>query len=169
MEQVAPEKRGWNIVPVLQIVQTIPEDYCPGLYQSIVQVWWLNELWFKRYIRWNMHLVSFTHHDVTDLVNYEMVKMQKTWITWKQNITISQNKKILNLCLKLRILRKDGKNQLNFQMQNFTLNLLKKEIIEIKYSRSSLGPENFRYNHHQPCNFFSLFVDFRTTQENQNR
>ena len=24
-----------------------------------------------------MHLVSFTHHDVTDLVNYEMVKNAK--------------------------------------------------------------------------------------------
>ena len=39
----------WNLATVLQIVQKIPENYCPCLYLSIGQVWWLNELWFKRY------------------------------------------------------------------------------------------------------------------------
>ena len=33
------------------------------------------------------------------------LKMQKTWITWKRNITFLQNKKILNLCLRWHILR----------------------------------------------------------------
>ena len=31
--------------------------------------------------------------------------MQKTWITWKRNITFLQNNKILNLCLRWHILR----------------------------------------------------------------
>ena len=54
-----------------------------------------------------MHLVSCTntHHDVTDLVNHEMVKNRKTWISWERNITFLQIKKILNQCLRWHILR----------------------------------------------------------------
>ena len=40
-----------KLSPILQIVQTIPENYCSSLYLSIGQVWWLNELWFKIYIQ----------------------------------------------------------------------------------------------------------------------
>ena len=39
----------WNLVPVLQNVQKIPENYYPRLYLSIDKVWWLNKLWFKKY------------------------------------------------------------------------------------------------------------------------
>ena len=46
-----------------------------------------------------------THCDVTDLVNYGMVKNTKTWIFWEQNILFLWNKKILNLCLRWHILR----------------------------------------------------------------
>ena len=46
-----------------------------------------------------------THHDVTDLLNHEMVKNTKTWISWEWNITFPWNKKILNLCLWWHILR----------------------------------------------------------------
>ena len=46
LEQVAKLKRAWNVAPVLQIVQTIPENYRNCLYLSVGQVWWLNELWF---------------------------------------------------------------------------------------------------------------------------
>ena len=75
MEQVAKLKRAWNLAPVLQIVQNISKNYCPCLYLSIDQVWWVNELWFKR-----LHTVSCTntHHDITDLVNHGMVKNTKT-------------------------------------------------------------------------------------------
>ena len=54
-----------------------------------------------------MHRISCTntHHDFTDLVNYEMVENTKTWISWERNITFPQNKKILNMCLKYDILR----------------------------------------------------------------
>ena len=44
-------KRTWNLAPILQIIQKIPENYCPCLYLTIGQVWWLTELWFKRYIQ----------------------------------------------------------------------------------------------------------------------
>ena len=42
-----------------------------------------------------MHRVSCnnTHHDVTDLVNYKVVKTTKTWISWERNITFLRNKK----------------------------------------------------------------------------
>ena len=54
-----------------------------------------------------MHPASCTniHHDVTDLVNHEIVKNTKTWISWEQNITFLQNKKIHNLCFRWHILR----------------------------------------------------------------
>ena len=42
---------AWNLAPVLQIVQKITENNHPCLYLSTGQVWWLNELWFKRYIQ----------------------------------------------------------------------------------------------------------------------
>ena len=54
-----------------------------------------------------MHLASCSNisHGVTDLVNHGMFKTTKTWISWEQNITFLQNKKILNLCLRWHILR----------------------------------------------------------------
>ena len=54
-----------------------------------------------------MHSVtcSNTHHDVTDLVNLEMVKNAKTWLSWERNITFLQNKKIISLSLWWRIVR----------------------------------------------------------------
>ena len=51
-------------------------------------------------------------------------------------------------------------------MQNFMLNLLKKK--KRRFCRSSPDPENSRCGHQQPYNFFSVFADFRTAQENQN-
>ena len=32
-------EKDLDLVPVLQIVQKIPENFCPGLYLSIGQVW----------------------------------------------------------------------------------------------------------------------------------
>ena len=55
LEQVAKLIRTWFLGPVLQIVQRIPENYCLCLYLSVSQIWWLNELWFKRYIqKWTL-------------------------------------------------------------------------------------------------------------------
>ena len=88
----------WNLAPLLQIVQKIPENCCYCLYLSTGQVWWLNGLWFKRYIQ-KMHPISCTntHHDITDLVSHG--------ISWEWNITFLWNKKILNLCIRWHILR----------------------------------------------------------------
>ena len=44
-------KRTWNLAPVSQIVQKITENYCACLYLSTGQVWWLHDLWLKRYIQ----------------------------------------------------------------------------------------------------------------------
>ena len=49
LEQVAELKKTWNLALVPQIIQKIHENYCPCIHLSIGQVWWLNELWFKRY------------------------------------------------------------------------------------------------------------------------
>ena len=52
-------------MPVSQIVQKITDNYGPCLYLSTGQVWWLHDLWLKRYIQ-KMRLVSCTntHRDV---------------------------------------------------------------------------------------------------------
>ena len=93
-------ERAWNIALVLQIVQKIPEKYCPCLYLSIDQVWWVNELWFKRYIQKSfLSHILIAHYEVTDLVGHRMFKNTKTWISREQNITFLRNKKILSLCL----------------------------------------------------------------------
>ena len=44
-------KKTWNLASVLQIVQKIPENYCPCFYLSIGQVWLFHELWLKRYVQ----------------------------------------------------------------------------------------------------------------------
>ena len=73
-----------------------------------------------------MCLVSCTntHHDITDLVNHRMAKNTKTWISWKRNIIVLWNKKILNLYLRWHILRSrrghPGVN-LNFEGDSFLL------------------------------------------------
>ena len=89
-----------------QIVQKIPENYCPCLYLSTTQVWWLNELGFKRYIQ--KYTVSWinTHYDVTDLVNHRIIKNTKTWIPKeREKKYFLRNNKILNQCLRWHILR----------------------------------------------------------------
>ena len=124
-------QRTLNLATVFQIVQKIPENYCPCLYLSIGQAWWLNPFmteaviiqkmdWFLydnslRHESVNecgskdnskMHTVSSTntHHDVKDLVNNEMVKNTKSWISWWRNLTFLRNRKILVLCLRWHIL-----------------------------------------------------------------
>ena len=92
-------KRTWNLAPVLQIVQKILENYCPCLYLSTDQVWWLKWAVVQN-IYSQMHPVSCTnnHHEVTDLVNHGMIKNTKTWLS-------SEGKINLNLCLRWHILR----------------------------------------------------------------
>ena len=97
MGQVANLKSTWNLAPVSQIVQTFTENYCPCLYLPNDQVWWLHDLWLKRY--------TSTHRDITDLVNHGMIKNTKTWINWERNIIFLWNKKNLNLCFRWHILR----------------------------------------------------------------
>ena len=85
----------WKLAPVPQIVQKITKNYCSCSYLSTDQFWWLHKLWFKRYSK--MHLVSCTntYRDVTDLVNHEMVKKKKIWISSERNIVFLRNKKFL--------------------------------------------------------------------------
>ena len=65
---------------------------------------------------------------------------------------------------------KDGKNSLDFQIQNFMLNLLeKKSLKKPKYYRSSPGPENSCSGNKQPYNFFSAFISFRTLPDNSGK
>ena len=85
------------------------QNYCPCLYLTIGQVWWLNELWFKRYIQkctlsHILILIMTSHY----LVNHWMCKNTKTWKSWEQNITFLRNKKIFNLCFRWHILRSYG-------------------------------------------------------------
>ena len=59
----------------------------------------------KIYSKIHPVLCTNTHHDVIDLVNHEMVKNTKTWISWKRNIIFLRDKKILNLYLRWHILK----------------------------------------------------------------
>ena len=71
---------------------------CPSLVTSWVVV---QKIYSKMYL----FSCTNTHHDVTDSVNYGMVKNTKTWISWTRNIIFLRNQKILNLCLRWHILR----------------------------------------------------------------
>ena len=86
----------WSLAPVPQIIQKIPGNYWPCLYLSVDK--WLNQLWFKRYIQKCTTSCTNNHHDATDLVNHEMVKITKTWISWEQNIIFLQKIKKFLAC-----------------------------------------------------------------------
>ena len=98
-------KRTWNLAPVLQIVQKIPENYCSCSHLSIGHVLRLIELLLKIYSKISSISCTNIYHDATDLVNQGMVKNTKAWISWERNITFLQNKKFCNLCLRWHILR----------------------------------------------------------------
>ena len=100
MKQVSKLKRTWNLVPVLQIVQMIPENYCAWLYLSISQVWWLNELWFKSYIQ------KYTLSPVLTIILTTQIREVMGWLEI-QKLEYLENgikKKNLNLCLRWNIL-----------------------------------------------------------------
>ena len=63
-------------------------------------------MWFKRYIqKCTLSHVLNAPHDIIDLVNHQMFKNTKTWISWERYITFLRNKITLNLCLRWYILR----------------------------------------------------------------
>ena len=65
-----------------------------------------------------------TYHNVTDLVNDGIIKNTKTWVSWGQNISFLQNKKILSLCLRWHILRSyHFVEELTFNSLNYLLAL----------------------------------------------
>ena len=70
--------------------------------QSLVAYWVLVEQIYSK-----MHHVSCTnaYHEVTVLVDHEMIKNTKSWTYRERNITFLRNKIILNVCLIWHILR----------------------------------------------------------------
>ena len=81
----------WNLAPVFQMVQKIPENYCLSLYLSIGQVCDLMSCGSKDIFQKCTVSCNNAHHDVTDLVNHGMVKNTKTLISWEWKITFLQN------------------------------------------------------------------------------
>ena len=104
LEQVAKFKRTWNLAPVCQIVQKIPENYCPCLFLSIDRICWPNELWFKRYIPkcTLSHVLIMTSQICLDMAR---LKIQKLEYLVNGTELFSEIKKILNLSLRWLILR----------------------------------------------------------------
>ena len=98
-------QRTWNLTPDLKTVQRIPVNYFPCLCLSIGRVWSLHGMWFNIYLKMHPVSCSNTHHEVTHMVNHGKVENTKTWTSWEGNITFLPNKKIVNVCLRLHILR----------------------------------------------------------------
>ena len=103
--QVAKLKRTWNLASVLQIVQKVTVNYSPCLYLSTGWVWWLHELWFKRYIQ----KCTLSHVLIlvmtSKIVSHGIVKNTKTWISWEWDIIFYKIKKFFNLCFRWHLLR----------------------------------------------------------------
>ena len=98
-------KRTWNLVSIIQIIQTITKNYCLCLYLSTGQVGDSMSCGSKGILKMHSVSCSNTLYDITDLVNHGMVKNTKTWISWEQNITFIRNKTNMNLCLRWQISR----------------------------------------------------------------
>ena len=86
LNKAAQMKMVWNLAPVLQ------NWHLSINWPSVVTEWIA-----VRKIYLKMHLVSCTntHHDVTDLINCEIIENTKTWKSWERNITFLRNKKSL--------------------------------------------------------------------------
>ena len=99
-----PLEKDLELGLVLQIVQKFLENYCPCLYLSISQSWWLNELWFQTYIL-KCTLPHVLILIMTSSIWWINVKYTKTSRSWEWNLTFLRKKKILNLYLWWHILR----------------------------------------------------------------
>ena len=104
-----------------------------------------------------MHLFSCTNtHDVTDLINHEMVKNTKTWISPEQNIIFLRNKRILNLCFRWHILRSYRfVAEVTFQIRNIKANcrFYKTSVYISAYSwttESTSEINSYKHNKKQP-------------------
>ena len=71
-------------------------------WPSLVTLWVVVQ---EIYSKIHPILSTNTHHDVTDLANFGMLKSRKTWISWEWNINFIRNKKFLNLCIIWHIFR----------------------------------------------------------------
>ena len=76
LDQVAELKRAWNLAPVLQI-QKIPENIAHAFIYQLTQYGRLMSCGSKDIFKNAPCLCSNTHRDITDLVNYAMVKNTK--------------------------------------------------------------------------------------------
>ena len=107
LRQAAKLKRDWNFALVFQIVQIIPENYLPCWYRSIGQIWWLNEMWFKKY---NQKCTVF--HALVIFIMRSQIWQILRWLR-KHNLECLENgkktfykiKKIISLWLRWHILR----------------------------------------------------------------
>ena len=77
-------KDFWKLFPL----------FIPISWPGLLTVWVVVQ---KIYSKMHPPFCTNTHHDVTDLLNYVLVKITKIWIPWKRNITFLRNKKFLNL------------------------------------------------------------------------
>ena len=113
-------------------------------------VWWLNELWFKRYIRTcNLSHVLIPIRASQIWYHHRMIKNTKTWISWEQNITFLPNKKILTCALQSYrfVVEVSFKWPISFKMgKTYSLNSKKLEInYQVNYYFSwptSSGPSS---------------------------
>ena len=97
-------KRVWNLSQSSKSFKRLLK-LISLLYLSTGQVWWLNELWFKRYIqKCTLSHVLILIMTSKIWLSHGMVKNTKTWISWELNTTFLKSKKIFNLCLRLNIL-----------------------------------------------------------------
>ena len=100
MGQVAKLKKDLESSPSLP---NFSKDYWKLLYLLISINW--PSLMTSWVVVQKIYSKMHFHRDVTDLVNHGMVKNTTTWISWERNIIFLRNKKILNLCFRLHILR----------------------------------------------------------------
>ena len=95
-------KKDLGKVSVLKRWKDLCSEDFWKLFPLFIPISWpgLSTVWVvaqKIYSKMHPAFCTNTHHDVTDLLNYVLVKNTKTWIPWELNITFLRNKKHLNL------------------------------------------------------------------------
>ena len=98
-------KKAWNLSPVLQIIQKFQKNIALVYIYQLTKFSGLMSCVQKIYSKMSHVPCPNIHHDITDLVNYRIIKNTKTWISWEWNITFLWNKKIICLCLGWYIFR----------------------------------------------------------------
>ena len=100
MEQVAKSKKTWNVAPVLQVVQKIPENIVLAYIYQLAKFGELRSCGSKDIFK--LHLVSCTnaYHMHTHYIHYIYIYIERESNLYQNDKEVKQSYKVLRVSCK---------------------------------------------------------------------